>query len=321
MTALYLVLLAGVPELLLRQPQARQLLGVGSVGSTNVELDVKAVDIDYYAHQSQPIDCLIIGASDIDAAINPTRLQTHHCYNFGVGGIRSNEAMLILDVLLNKYDIKLLIVGASAQFMIDGVRNETVVENSRWVCCYNGQFNMAGWLAHHSAAYQYGQLGMVWLRDPILYAQLREYAGLIEVGYAARRGTIRDSDPEFSQLVEDVATRNQRILQAAENGSLPNRRFIEYLVGLQARGIRVIALRPPIRPQALTVIAKTQDAIDLYNTSVVPQFEEAGILFLEPSDEVNLPNTHWRDFVHMNVEGANVFTDWLDSKLSDLDTQ
>jgi hypothetical protein len=165
----YLMVFLAVPELTLRTSTAVDLLGTGSIRSGNLELDVKAVDIENYQRRWGVVDCLIIGASNAQSNLIPAEIQSshHNCYNFSLGAVQSYEASTVLDILLAKYSIKLLIIGTTPSFFLPEPQPELYISNSHWVCCYNGRFDLAGFLGQHAASYQYYQLGLVRLLDPI----------------------------------------------------------------------------------------------------------------------------------------------------------
>lgn len=317
-TAAYLLVLLMVPEMVLRSPAAVDLLGTGSIRSGNLQLDVKAVDIENYQRRSGPVDCLIMGASNAQSNIIPADIQPDrfNCYNFALGAIQSYEASRVLDILLAKYPVKLLILGTTPSFFLPEPQPELVISGSRWVCCYNGRFDLAGFLSHHLVSYQYYELGLTRLLDPVHYGVRQQYAESLQRGFLARYDTYAPNQVIADDMHTYLVEYTRRIVADARSGTYPNAAFMQRLIEWQARGITVVIVEMPIRPELVQSAPEAEHAQRLFQTEVVPQLQSDGIRYLDPAAELDFADSQWNDEMHFNLQGAAQLSAWLNTQLA-----
>ncbi|NDJ79099.1 MAG: hypothetical protein GYB65_22850 [Chloroflexi bacterium] len=155
------VVIAGMAE------GAARLLLDGSdrptaIGSENPTLDVKIGMLDRLDAEGG-VDCIFLGSSVVLNGLDPAafavafRTQTGTditCYNFGVPALTAQSAGLLAELLVERYEPRLLVYGFTLRAV--GERSAQAAEvydsiaDTPWVAYQRGEANAQGWLVEHS---------------------------------------------------------------------------------------------------------------------------------------------------------------------------
>ena len=129
------------------------------LGTINAELDLKIQILDALV-KKEPIDCIFLGSSQTDTAINPAIFSAEYqqltgnkinCYNFGLGTLTAGPAGQVTRLLVQRYHPKYLIWGISARdFSRDFGELSRSFKDDPWIKYSSGEPNAAGWLSENS---------------------------------------------------------------------------------------------------------------------------------------------------------------------------
>ncbi len=312
---------AALGEFAARLPLVRRALPAPSIGSGHRRLDIKLELLDRFVREEGRLDCLFLGASDVNLGISPEEFGRAYAsqggkeiaaFNFGLDGFIPAAAAVMADILVKKYRPRWLIWGISPASFSDNLQRKTpqIVRRHPWCRHMTGSFNLEGWLCEHSAAYRYFLRFRIWLERP-------EYSR----GLSQREArTLRTGEPARSH--DDLTgvwgaefereARRRRVLEgfAFNPESLA---ALDAVAGL-GRQTRVVLLEVPVHPRFYGLygngVADHQKAL----LRIGKKAERGGALFLSPPREL-VPEAGFANSNHMNGWGAGVFSRWLGSRL------
>ena len=286
------------------------------IGSHNAELDVKLSLLDQWVKTHGRIDCIFLGSSQADSAIDPESFasayqesggKTIHCFNFSLATLTAEPAGKIAAILEQRYHPALLIYGTSARdYSLNFGEWARPLLDDPWVRYKSGHFNLRGWLIEHSYTARY----LVLIRQQtnpdyrVFTQELR--AGLTTLGYKPTGGNDlenRKTDfiPEYSISQRDLVGLDQ-------------------LLRLQSQDLQILVVEIPVHHSFLPyyVEADPEAYETQFITPIADFIEQYHVQFWRSQNAINeiVPDSGWSDTRHLNTEGGFLFSQWLGQKMA-----
>ena len=121
------------------------------------------------------LDCVFIGSSVVNRGINPAIFEvaytgqageTIQCFNLGLGWTTASGAAAWAEYVIKTYHPQLLIYGVTPRdFSPSAVErgfSTDDLQNLAWMRYARSEFDLEGWILHHSQAYRYYLLFSRW---------------------------------------------------------------------------------------------------------------------------------------------------------------
>lgn len=311
LAGLIIVVTWGMAEVLLRLSIHYSLLPPPRIGSVNAELDMKLLQLDNFLKKNGSIDCIFLGSSQLDEAVDPVVFEkTFHgltgsqlrCFNFSLGTLTASPAGKIAKLLANKYHPRILYIGISARdFSKDFGELTRPLLDDPWVRYTLGQFTLSGWLTENSLAYR----ELLTIRSSLnpdymaLYDRLSYQ--LTEQGYLTVTGNDLSNPkknfiPNFKLSREDLAG-------------------LDEMVELNSDKLQVIFLEVPVHYSFMPYYVQADPlAYDsLFIEPITAYFSQKGQAFWQSQQLMQelVPDSGWNDVKHFNKSGAEIFSSWL----------
>lgn len=328
-TVLLIVALLLPVEVFFRSDFAEDHLLAPSYGTDNDIFEAQLYLLDQFARDTGQVDCLFLGSSIVLQGLNPTviedayRAQTGediHCYNFGITGLVGQSAGLAAPILVERYQPRLLIYGASPrEFAARNVNtpNLQIIEND-WVQYANGNFNWRGFLIDKLAAYRYYLRYRNWLSPDFqeslnliiaTIAQLNDngqfpnFNARFDIHIPAEPGNIEDETPIFRRL---------RNFQPNER----DLRGVEAIANLDSTtATRVILLEIPVHSSFIDYFNNGPEGYDNFTQAMVDLSAQHDVPFWQVRQLNLIPDEFWSDRTHVNNNGAVLLSHWLGTQL------
>lgn len=298
------------------------------IGSRHRQFEIQVARLDKLVREGTPIDCIFLGNSmvwlDIDPLIvneifNENTGQKIHCFNFGVSALPASSAGQIATMLIDKYHPKILVYGIFARdYAVPASAEDAyVISETPWLKYRNGEFNLVGWLYDKSSIFQYkGHI-----RD-LLY---RHYPEDVLVQKNDPPYEAYGLDPKYDIRLD---VRNSPDFESDHNRDpvkwLTNFQIqTENLNGLQTivshsnKDVHVIILEMPFYENALEFFGNGEQDYNNYIQQVDAIASTGDVPFWRLSEQPHLAPEVWWDYLHLNLKGASLFSQWLGDKLAD----
>jgi hypothetical protein len=309
--ALILVVAGGLAEGLVRAAVAAGLIPPPRIGSVNAELDTKLLLVDRFIQQNGRLDCIFLGSSQFDEAVDPAvfeleigRLggQPLNCFNFSLGTMTAAGDGRIARLLAARYHPRLMFVGISARDFSDDFGELTrPLLDDPWVRYSLREITPGGWLTEHSFAYR----GLLTLRsalnhDYMVFHDRLEYQ-LTGQGFLSLTGNDLSNPkknfiPNFKFTREDLAGLNE-------------------IAGLNSSDLQIVVVEVPVNASFIPYYVQADPAAyrDLFIEPVSAIFARANLPFWQTQDLMTglVPDSGWNDVKHLNKSGAGIFSAWL----------
>lgn len=318
-----IVILSVLLETTARLDSVQSVLPSPTIASGHRRLDLKLFFLDRLVKEEGRVDCIFLGGSDMNAALNPglfSRVFEEKtgekliCFNFGLAGFIPQAAALMARILVEKYHPRLLVWGFSPISFGDEFKRKpaTIVKQNSW-CRYRlGDFNFEGWLTEHSYAYRYFLRFRTWLERPVYARSLSSREGrLSKYGYlpAERTGKFI-----LFKQDEEKEIRYKEIL-ADFDISVKAATALEQVLRLGSR-TKVVLVDVPAHPAVLTLHERGAGAYRKALSYVKKRAGQRGVLFLAHDRFDFIPGKGYKDLGHMNTIGAKLFSRWLGRQMA-----
>lgn len=280
------------------------------LGTANAEMDIKIQTLDRIVRE-KPVDCIFLGSSQLDTAINPAVFsdeynnvtgQTLNCYNFSLGTLTAGPAGKIAAILVYRYHPKVLVVGISARdFSRDFGELARPLMVDPWVREKLADPNPGGWLTDNSLFYRY--LGQVRNQLNPDYMQfrtrlLRELApdGFLQYGGNDLTIDTQEFIPKFKLNAEDLSG-------------------LDEVMAMKDQGVKVILLEVPVYPDFLPhyVEGDSVKYFTEFRDPVQKRVDVYGVPFVYSQEDIGtfISGSRWNDVKHLNTKGAEIFSRWF----------
>lgn len=315
MAGLCLVILCG--ELIIRAGVGLNLWPEPRLGSINAELDIKLQSLDA-RQKTDPVDCLFLGSSQMDAAINPDTFsdeyrkltgQSLRCFNFSLGTLTAGPAATVAHILVSRYHPKLLVVGISARdFSRDFGELSRSFKDDPWVRYSLGEPNIPGWLTANSLFFRLSNQFRAFFNPDYTDFRRGLLISLRPNGYLYREGnelhtTNPPTIPQYSLYKEDL------------NG-------LDEILVMQNAAMQVIVLEIPVYPKFMDtyVKGKADNYYSLFRQPILERIAKAQIPFVLSQElaNVSIPDEDWNDVLHLNYRGTEIFCRWFAGQVNQI---
>jgi hypothetical protein len=318
---LIFLLLLALAEVALTDPTIQDHLPAPSISNGYQPADIQFDELDAFVREQEGVDCLFIGSSMVLNGLNPMAFEVAYldqtglpirCYNFGVQGLTAATAGAIAEVLVKKYQPRLLIYGTQARDF-DGRAENTVINDfpqTPWMRYQRGDFNLEGWLLTHSHTYRYlntlpEMLFPIehWQRGVVLEAE-RENGYIPQLLYDRQVSPLFAEDYSLLLKDEDI----EPVLSKADFAGL--KQLIE--LSKQGRTTLLILEMPQFQPPELEPRAGSPEAgRQAIFRELMTYTRQQGVPFWT-ADYMNLlPISAWVDTWHLHAVGSLAFSAWL----------
>jgi hypothetical protein len=262
--------------------------------------DTHLVQINDLASEQGGIDCIVIGSSMVFRGIDPQVFQDAFemsndqevtCFNFGTPQLTAEIAYMLAEVLISEFKPKFLIYGTSARDYSDAAGGEDA-----------------------ELLYQYLD-NHLWTQtdyEPIIDSEMMQSS---KYGFEPKDGLLQNpflipqkSHPFYAQFSDFEI-------------SMDHLDGLGRLLELRQQGMDIIVVELPVPINTYgffydeSSIAK-QEFIEPLRDYV----ESRGGLFLESTfqDPSIIPIDGWADWLHLNHDGAIIFSTWLGEMISQI---
>jgi len=328
LTMVFIVGYFTLGELFFRLDSVQAELTGPRVGSRHRQFEIQIARLEKLIQDGEPIDCIFLGNSMIwlgvntlvvDQAFQQKTGQDIHCFNFGVSALPASSAGQIAQMLVKKYHPKILIYGTFARdYAIPADAEDAyVVSDTPWLKYQNGEFNLPGWLYAHSRVFQYkGHM-----RDFLLMNYLED----VFVPRDAPRYEAYGLDPKYDIRV-DVRTSpdfeskdNRDPVKWLDHYAIQHENLegLRRIVQQADYGVQVIVIEMPFYETALEFFPNGRQDYETYVQQVDSITASSLTSFWRVDEQPVLAPENWWDYFHLNLQGADLFSEWLGSQLAD----
>jgi hypothetical protein len=327
-----LVLLLVGLEVAARNPWVQSQLPPPSVNSRSIKFETNFAFADRLVAESGPLDCAIIGSSmareDIDPLImmnayNAATGRSLRCFNFGIGGAVIEHFAVISKLVVERYHPKLIIYGVTArdfafapQTGAARLAQPDFILDVPWVRYKFGDFSVEGWLVDHCLACQY-YLRLRQYANPD-YARIVQAEGLDATPYG---NFIYDGHVPF--FVNGDLTPERKAALPIIFDFAPETRLqaVQELMDLRQAGVEVVLLELPYHPVYYYVFEGGAADYEKFLATVEPFVTAQDVPFWPKEEAPSLTAEGYTDGVHMNRDGAAIFSAWLGQRLAEAETE
>lgn len=338
--AILFAILCILAEVFARSSFVQARIPYQAYGTNHTQLEMQINQLDKFVRQNGAPDCFIFGSSQAFREVNTGVFEQAYeaasgeqvtCYNFGVTGSQIWTTSILAHILVGRYQPRLVIVGTSfldytegREFQIDGRFQE-----NDWLEYQEGKFTLNGWLTAHSHAWRAINLLSYAAPSGMRYSQVlgevKKWEGEIAAsGYALSDKALDPSLPVDSTFVNSMKLEfgnfgvSERNLAALE----------EVIAFSQEAGAQVLIAEMAYHPallelkdakgQARADKEQIQDFILKVNMRLRSIAASRNVPFLDFDPSVSIPETGWFDLYHLNIYGAEVFSQWLGERAAQL---
>jgi|GEM_PF-2086313 len=310
-----LVLGVAATEMLLRSGPVIERLPVPSIGAGSEILDFKVEYLERYLRRHGSIDCLFIGPSTVNRAVDPNLVSASfeavsghplRCFNLGVEGLRLSVALRLIPGLVEHYRPRLLVLS---EFRSGRGRFGKLIDANPWLGQMSGEPSLNGWLIQHVRLVRHFLRLRIWLLQPAL----------------DRRLSGRLSELESTGFMPKVA------VPAAQDDASGRRELTRTLANLRRMrplpasldALNALAAKPSMPPVMLVEMpihprlwAQELGGPNGY-LATLDRVAATGLPLLRSSHLDLVPAQGWKDFRHLNDRGAALFSRWLGTALGE----
>lgn len=320
-------------EVVARMPFVQARIPYQAYGINHTQLEMQLNLLDQFVREKGAPDCFIFGSSQAFRDVDPPTFEQAYesasgekvtCYNFGVTGSQIWTTSLLGEILIRRYQPRLIIVGTSFLDYTEGRElfiNDRFTKND-WLRHQTGDFNLGGWLTEHSYAWRALTILSYAAPSGMRYSEvLREVRKwdneIAENGFATSDKSIDPSLP-----VETGFVKNMQSEFGNFGVSERNLAALEQLISTgQRTGAQVLIAEMPHHPALLELkdqrgeprldkerILSFIDKVDARLKAIATKHD---IPFLKVNESISIPETGWFDLYHLNRIGAEIFSGWL----------
>lgn len=307
-------------EWLVRQPKISDKLPLGTYDNTYRQIDLRLSHLDKFYDTHGAIECFIIGDSTVLGGINPEVFdvayeresgQPIQCYTFGVGAMVVQDQAAYSEILVKKYQPRLLIVGISARYFTFPSLFQT--EGSSWARYWLDGPNFEGWLYDKSKLYRMmmGYFRWDFTADPDLI-NAREQANLHfndinQSGFAPLSPNTNQKNIYFDS---DTEARLRPYYPWYFQGSVSQFDRIGHwqrLLNL-AKETQLLIFEMPLQLEFLYRNNISQ-AVFIEDVLISACHEGIPVWFADYQQPL-VSSNNYTDSLHLDAEGATIFSQW-----------
>lgn len=331
--AILFVLICLLIEMAARTAFVQARIPYQAYGTNHTQLELQLNTLDRFVEQNGAPDCFVFGSSQAFREVDPsvfTRAfknangESLTCYNFGVTGSQIWTTSILGEILIAKYQPRLVIIGTSFLDYTEGREyqiDERFKEND-WLEYQAGKFTLGGWLTEHSYAWRAITLfsyaapfGMNY--NEVLREAHKWNGEIAKSGFAISTKTI---DPNLP--VEEGFVKNLQLEFGNFGVSERNLSALEEIVAFSKdSGAQVLIVEMAYHPALLDLKdpkgspranrEQILEFIQKVNARLADIASKHDVALLKFKPSLSLPETGWFDLYHLNRSGAKVFSRWI----------
>lgn len=328
LTLIFLIGYFVLGEIFFRIDAVQARLTGPRIGSRHRQFEIQIARLEKLVNEGESIDCIFLGNSMVWLGINPLVVnqsflektgQEIHCFDFGVSALPASSAGQIAPMLVQKFHPKVLIYGTFARDYAVPLDAEDAyaVSDTPWLKYQNGKFNLQGWLYAHSSLMQYkghmrDYLFMNFLEDVFVPRDVPPYQAYgLDPKYDIRTDVRASPDFESKDNRDPVKwLRHYKIQRENLDG-------LQKIVQQSDNGVQVIVIEMPFYETALKFFSNGKQDYDAYVQQVDSITAASLTPFWRVDEQPALVPEDWWDYFHLNLQGADLFSEWLGSQLAD----
>ena len=328
LTLLFLIGYIVLGEIFFRLKPVQVILTGPRIGSRHSQFEIQIARLEKLAAEGEPIDCIFLGNSMVWLGIDPLIVndkfhertgQEINCFNFGVSALPASSAGQIAPMLVKRYNPKLLIYGTFARDYAIPINAEDayVVTDTPWLKYQNGEINPKGWLYSHSAVFQYAGhlhdiLFMRYLENVFSQSDQPPYQAYgLDPKFEVRTDVHTSPDFESPDNRDPVRWLNHYEIRQENLDGLQN------IIQQKDNNVQIIVIEMPFYTTALEFFPNGKQDYDTYVKQVDEITASATAPFWHLDEQPNLPPEDWWDYFHLNLQGAEKFSQWIGDHLAD----
>jgi hypothetical protein len=328
LTLIFLVGYFILGEIIFRTDTVQAELTGPRIGSRHRQFENQIARLEKLEDEGRHIDCIFLGNSMVWLGVNPLVVnqsffdetgQKIQCFNFGVSALPASSAGQIAPVLVEMYHPKVLIYGTFARdyALPMDVEDAYVITETPWLKYKNGEFNLPGWLYAHSKLFQYKDhihdfLFIKYLEDVFSSHDMPPYQAF-------------GLDPKFDIRIdvnlppnyEDIGNKEMSKWLRSYKIYEENLAGLQQIVNQSDHGVRVIVVEMPFHETAYEFFSNGKQDYETYIQEMDAITASTSTPFWRADEQLFLPPENWWDYFHLNLQGANIFSEWLGKKLSE----
>lgn len=335
LTLILLILLVGTAEWVARLEALQKILTPPKMGSRHYELGYKLTLLDNATKKNGPVDCIMVGSSVVDTGFDPDAFRSGYkeiagkeidCFNFGIDASSATSTAALVRILVEDYEPRLLIFGTDPRdYAIPSAdQDPAVILGTPWIKYRQGYFSIDGWLLDHSYLYRYRPHLSRLMRlnfDDTLRFRTKNNFEILSNGFTPLRKVstyinqppVPDDDSfevKYYTRIYSSYTMLDENLEALE-------RIMEY----NGTTTEVIIVEMPVSDGLYYFFGNGRADYNRFVARVSKLAGQYDVPFwrTEPLDLI--PDNGWRDYSHLNVAGAKMFSTWLGQQVGRLKGQ
>jgi hypothetical protein len=310
-----LLLIVLLLELALRVKPIQRFLSVPYLGSTHRQLETQFARIENYQKSVGKIDCIFIGSSMVWLGIDPPVFSNSfyrstgeewECFNFGVSTMPANAAGVITEILVKKYQPRVILFGTSARdYAIPAVAEDSsVIVNTAYVQFQTGHPSFQGWLYTSSFFYRnIRNLNRLLKFDRTVFTDIgtSEYD---RTGFLPKMGKVGEENIQAGIQDAQKWLENYQVLEENVTG-------LKKIAEFSNHNIQVIFFETPVLDQYYDYFSNGEEDFENFAEVVSKVSEDYEIPFIRTKQQTFIPVEGWWNENHLNLTGADALSWWL----------
>jgi hypothetical protein len=335
-TALYVlvliaVILLGIEGLFRLEPIQRRFQ-LKSQGNYHYLFETKWYQLGKYVEEHGGVDVIFLGSSLMNSGVVPEKfIQAYaektgeeglRVFNFGIEGMTIEPNAVVAKILMESYEPKAIVFGTEIRdyYAKNGVEVAERFLSNDWVRYRNGDFNLKGWLAEHSAAFPYYLAYRNWLTWKFydnFTTIMDRIDSMMPDGYE-----IENAVNQFHTEMPDAdKPEDKAVMDFFADFEMAESRLddLRTLMALgEERGVEVVIVEMPVSPTFFGYFERGEEEHEDFTAVVSEVVSEAGKAFVSAPPEDIFPVKGRSDRVHLNKYGASIFSRHLGEALGEL---
>lgn len=335
LTLIMLFIFSGIAEIIVRMDVFQAPLTPPKLGSRHYQLGHKLALLDAEVKKNGPIDCIMVGSSMVDVGFNPDVFQSGYeettgqgirCFNFGIDASSAVSTAVLVRILVEDYHPRLLLIGTDARdYAVPSTdRDPVAILESPWIQYRAGHFSLDGWLTEHSYLYRYRQHLSRLLRfnfKDTLWSETRINFEILPNGFTPifKVSTYINNPPSPQDTSYEVTY--YKSIYSSYKILDENLNALDGILEYNRTGTQVILVEMPVADGLYYFFGNGEADYDRFiaRISGLADLHQVPFWRTEPLDSI--PDDGWSDYSHLNVTGAEIFSNWLGVQAGRLEVQ
>lgn len=320
-----LLVLIGLLEIFLRIDLVSSRLTTPSVGSQHHQFEIQLARMEAVYQKQGGIDCIFVGDSLVWLDLNPLKFSEGYktssgeemtCFNFGVAALPASGVSVLTEILVKEYNPKLIIYGLHANSVVvpQDHQDSKVFLDTPWVKYKTGSFNVPGWFYENS----------YFVRNLETLSRLMRFdPGALQNELGVQPYQLLGFDPKTGQRT-DVNVPPSRSNKADSGGFEKYYHYqvypenisgIQNIARLADRDTRVMMVMMPVNNSFYAFFENgEQDYLQIHQ-AIEEVLADTDTVLLKTNGKIQLPDSAWWDYSHLNLDGAQEFSYWLGTEI------